>query len=105
MYPIVKINYSAPAMNTCSRKWIIHQLDPVEVNNETDDVLHFFTLPNTLNKLEIVQLLQCDTATYQMVTEQVEGDKEEKCEDKLAERVEEESRDVGQDEKRVVSST
>ena len=36
------------------------------VGDETHDVLHFFTLPNTLDKPNIIQLLQCDTATYQL---------------------------------------
>ena len=69
MYLIVKINYTTPTMNTCSKKHTIHQnakINPKLVIDETDDILHFFMLPNSLDKPNIVWLLQCDTTTYQL---------------------------------------
>ena len=68
MYPRVHINYSSPMMNTCSKK-AIHAIAHDDITShgaETDDTLHFFALPNTLDGEEIVQLLQNDTHTYQL---------------------------------------
>ena len=68
MHPIVEINYSAPALNTClHRRNLLGNVNPAEVQQqaidqgETDDSHHFFTLPNNLNHNSIVQLTQNDT--------------------------------------------
>ena len=69
MYPNVCINYSSPTMNTCSKKRAIHavtQDNIIKHGVETDDTLHFFMLPNTLDSKEIIQILQNDTHAYQL---------------------------------------
>ena len=43
MYPIVKINYTAPAMNIHSRKCLINQIPLTAAGNEMEYILHFFT--------------------------------------------------------------
>ena len=66
MYPIVKINHSPPTVDTCLRKCLVNQIPLAVAGNEMEDTLHFFTLPNTLDKLNIIQLLQHDTVIYQL---------------------------------------
>ena len=73
MYPIVKINYSTPALNTHSHKWaLLQNIDLAHVQaqaqqqGETNNYLHLFTLPNNLDNNSIVRLLQNDTTAYQL---------------------------------------
>ena len=79
------------------------------VVDETDDFLHFFTLPNWLDKPKIVQLLQHNMAAYQLKGFwqwngwQMEGEKEEHCKNMAKEAVEKKDRDVGQDEERIAT--
>ena len=73
MYPIVKVNYLAPALNTHSRRRAILQNDDLtqvqgltQQQDVTDNFLHFFTLPNNLDNNLIVRLLKYDTTAYQL---------------------------------------
>ena len=73
MYPVVKINYSSPALNTHSCRWILlHNVNlaqiqlEVQQEGETVDFLHYFTLPNHLDNNSIVRLLQDNMAAYQL---------------------------------------
>ena len=63
MYPVVKINYPAPAMNTCSKKCTIPHLNPEAIVDEANNIQFFFTLPNTLDKPNIVE---CDIIIYDL---------------------------------------
>ena len=73
MCPSVKINYSAPALNTCAhRQALLQNVIPAKIQQqvvdqgETNDFLHFFTLPNNLNHNSIVRLPMHDTILYQL---------------------------------------
>ena len=59
MYPLVNIIYSAPAMNTHSKKWAVPNLDPDEIHDGYGvfDTQFLFTLTNTLDNNDIVQLM------------------------------------------------
>ena len=70
MYPIVEINFSAPALNTCShRRVLLANVNPAKIQQQaidqrqTDNSLHFFTLHDHQS---IVQLPQFNTALYQL---------------------------------------
>ena len=72
MCPIVKINYSAPALNTHLCQWaLLQNVIPAKIQQaidqgETDNFLHFFTLPNNLNNNTIIRLMMYGTALYQL---------------------------------------
>ena len=69
MHPLVKINYTSPTMNTHSyKKAICAAVEPSYEDDfeETDNVLHYFSLLNSLNNNIIIQVLQNNTATYQL---------------------------------------
>ena len=73
MHLLVKINYSAPASNMWSQKRALLQnvnLSKIQLQaqeqGETDNILHFFTLPNNLYKPPTVRLMQNNTALYQL---------------------------------------
>ena len=67
MYPIVNITYSAPTMNTHSRR-CTPILDPDKIDNGYGafNIQFFFALPNIMDKNNIVQLIQCDTTIYDL---------------------------------------
>ena len=67
MYPIVSILCSSSTMNTCSRKQNTTIQNPMDhLDNEALDIQYFFTLPNTLDNHEIVQVIQSDTTSYDL---------------------------------------
>ena len=68
MYPIVNIIYSAPTMNTHSKKWSVPNLNPAQINmdDEAIDTHYFFALPNTMDKHDIVQVIQHNTNIYNL---------------------------------------
>ena len=73
MCPLVNITYSAPALNTClCRRALLQNVNLAGVQQqaidqgETNDFLHFFTLPNNLNHQSIVRLPTNETALYQL---------------------------------------
>ena len=68
MYPIVDIICSSPTMNTCWKKWNIPQFDPNLLTNGDGalNIHYFFALPNTMDKHEIIQVIQSDTTTYDL---------------------------------------
>ena len=73
MCPLVNIIYSAYTLNTCSCRWtLLQDVNPADVqqqvidNGQTNDFLHFFTLPNNFNHQSIVRLPMNKTAPYQL---------------------------------------
>ena len=68
MYPIVNIICSSPAMNTCSKKRNVvqHPINQLGNGYGALDIHYFFTLPNTMDNHEIVQVVQSDTSTYDL---------------------------------------
>ena len=73
MYPLVNIIYSALALNTClHQKALLQNVNPADVQQQainqgqTNDFLHFFTLPNNLDHQSIVRLLTNKTHLYQL---------------------------------------
>ena len=68
MYPIVNIIYSIPALNTHLRqRALLANVNPIQAmhdsdaNGETNDYLHYFALPNNLNRPTIVWLPMNET--------------------------------------------
>ena len=54
-------------MNTHSKKWDIAIQNPMDhLDDDTLDQQYFFTLPNTLDSDDIVQLIQPDTISYNL---------------------------------------
>ena len=67
-HPIVDILCSGPAMNTCSKKWNIVIPDPMaHIDDDALDQQYFFALPSSLDTNDIVQLIQPDTISYDLV--------------------------------------
>ena len=67
MYPIVDILCSSPASNTHSKKRDITIQNPMEhLDDDSLDQQYFFALPNTLDDDMVVQLIQCDTTSYDL---------------------------------------
>ena len=67
MYSIVDILCSSPTMNTHSKKQNITIQDPMEhLNNDALDVQYFFTLPNTIDNHNIVQVIQSNMTSYNL---------------------------------------
>ena len=74
MYPIVDILCSSLTMNTGSRKWNITIQNPIEhLDNEALNIQYFFTLPNTMDNHEIVQVIQSNMTSYYL-QDLAEGD-------------------------------
>ena len=64
MYPIVKEFYTPPVSGTCSQKQAICKVLPESDDGAldiTDNALHYYALPNSLDDDTIIQVLQCDT--------------------------------------------
>ena len=54
-------------MNTHSKKQNITIQDPMEhLNNDALDVQYFFTLPNTIDNHNIVQVIQSNMTSYDL---------------------------------------
>ena len=68
MCPIVNIICSSPAMNTHSRKQNIPLFNPNQLANGDGalNIHYFFTLPNTMDNHEIIQVIQSNTTAYDL---------------------------------------
>ena len=67
MYPIVDILCFCPAMNTHSKKWTIAIQNPMDhLNNDALNQQYFFSLPNTLDTKDVVQVIQSNTTSYDL---------------------------------------
>ena len=54
-------------MNTHSSKWGFTIQDPMEhLDSEALNIQYFFTLPNTMDNHEIVQVIQSNTTSYNL---------------------------------------
>ena len=65
---IVQILYSAPSLNTRSKKRLAQQnpMGPQFTQGDIDSCQYFFTLPNTLDDNSFVHLVQQDTMLFDL---------------------------------------
>ena len=62
--PIAEIVMTPPTMNTRSRKHLIPQIVDILDGDKFFNSNNFFTLPNTLDDVTYVQIIQHDTCLY-----------------------------------------